>query len=605
VGYVHSTAIGKVPVKIAARYGVRWGHLDYVFISGLVLAAAISTAQTNRDGAHVDLSESEVAWMLKHPVVYWGVDPQWPPFSSYDKEGRLSGIDVEIINLLAKRTGLNMQLVETTNWSETLQKAVAGEIDFVGGIARTEERERLYGLAFTDVYCKFPTAIVTRKDTPFLALVSELKSKRIALPRDYATTEELKRLYPEAHLILTATEEEAMLMVAGNRADATALNLASAGYIVHMRGLTDLKISGFTEIDFFLSEAVRSGEPELRSILEKGLATINARDKETIYAGYIHPDIVKAINWKTWQHRAIYSVLIGAVVFVGLLLWNRRLAKEIQRRKMAESALMRARDKIEAHARELDARAHEMELLNRDLRYANKDLESFSYSVSHDLKSPLRRVKSFADLLEKDAGLRLDTVERGYLGVIKNESQRMNELIEALLGFAKIGNKQIQREAVDLEQLIKGVIAGEKLENPDRKIVWDVQPLPVVDCDSELMKQVAENLIGNAVKFTRGRSVARIEIGVLPENESDKETVFYVRDNGAGFEKDCAKLLFKTFQRLHSEKEFEGTGIGLANVQRIIHKHGGRVWAEGETGEGATFYFSLPRNKVHEKSLSE
>src|SRR5262249_45266917 len=156
----------------------------------------------------------------------------------------------------------------------TFQKAIAGKIDFVGGIAHTEERERLYGLAFTDVYCKFPTAIVTRKDTPFLALVSELKTKRIVLPRDYATTEELKRLYPEAHLILTETEEEAMLMVAGNRADATALNLASAGYIVHMRGLTDLKISGFTDLDFYLSVAVRSDAPELRSILEKGLATI-------------------------------------------------------------------------------------------------------------------------------------------------------------------------------------------------------------------------------------------------------------------------------------------------------------------------------------------
>ena len=129
-------------------------------------------------------------------------------------------------------------------------------------------RERLYKLAFTDVYCKFPTAIITRKDLPFLTLLSELKSKRIALPRDYATTETLKRLYPEANLRITETEEESMLLVAAGRADATAVNLASAAYIVHMRGLANLKISGFTAVDFFLTLAVRNSAPELRSILE-------------------------------------------------------------------------------------------------------------------------------------------------------------------------------------------------------------------------------------------------------------------------------------------------------------------------------------------------
>jgi len=129
--------------------------------------------------------------------------------------------------------------------------------------------------------------------------------------------------------------------------------------------------------------------------------------------------------------------------------------------------------------------------------------------------------------------------------------------------------------------------------------------LPTIDCDRELMKQVAENLIGNAVKFTRGRTPARIEIGVLPKNDGSEEVVFYVKDNGAGFDGSRASKLFNAFQRLHSEKEFEGTGIGLANVQRIIQKHGGRVWAEGEVDKGATFYFSLPRYKRQEKSLAE
>jgi signal transduction histidine kinase len=516
----------------------------------------------------------------------------------------MRGIDVEIVNLVAKRTGLNMQLVKTASWPDTMRKIGTGEIDVVAGIARTQQREQVLQLAFTEVFCKFPTAIVTRRDMPFMMLMSELKTKRIVLPRGYALTEEFQRLYPEIKLILTDTEEQSMLMVAGNRADVTALNLASAAYIVHMRGLANLKISGFTQREFFLSLAVRKSTPELRSILEKGLETINPREMEAIYANYIHPDTLKEIDWQTWRHRAIYAVLASAVGLIGLLFWNRKMAYEIQRRKAAENALVQARDKIETHARELANRAHEMELLNRNLAYANKDLESFSYSVSHDLKSPLRRVKGFADLLEKDAGGRLESAEKEYLEVIKNESERMNRLIEGLLDFARVGHREIRVETVELERVVNGVIAGVKLEYPEREILWEVHPLPTIDCDRELMKLVAENLIGNAVKFTRGRTPTRIEIGVLPKNDGNEEVVFYVKDNGAGFDGSGASKLFNAFQRLHSEKEFEGTGIGLANVQRIIQKHGGRVWAEGEVDKGATFYFSLPSCKRNEKSLA-
>src|SRR5581483_10866767 len=225
------------------------------------------------------------------------------------------------------------------NWSETLQKAAAGEIDFVGGIARTEERERLLGLHFTEVFCDFPTAIVTRKDMPFLTTMSSLKTQRIAVVRDYATTELLRKRYPDAHFVVTDSEEQSMLMVAANKADATVVNLASAGYVVHMRGLTDLKISGFTKADFFLSLAVRNGAPELHSILEKGLATIDDREKETIYASYIVAETRHEINWKVWRRRAIYAVLLGAVTTLLVLLWNRSLVRQIRLREAAETDL--------------------------------------------------------------------------------------------------------------------------------------------------------------------------------------------------------------------------------------------------------------------------
>jgi signal transduction histidine kinase len=566
------------------------------WLLGLLLLAATAGAQTNWTAPkELALNDAERAWLQKHPVVYWGADPHWPPFSSLGKQGRLSGIDVDVINLVAHRAGLNLKLIETPTWSETLARATAGQIDFVGGIAHTEERERLRGLRFTKAFCTFPTAIVTRKDMPFMTSLEDLRFKRIALPRDYATTEELQKAYPQAHFVITGTEEQSMLVVAGGQADATVLNLASASYVAHMCGLANLKISGFTDLDFFLRMAVSKDEPELLSILEKGLATLDKHELESIYAGYINPETRNAINWRVWRRRTLYSILIGSGALIAALLWNRSLAREIQRREKAESALLATRDNLEAHTRELDRRATAVQQLNEKLAVANQGLESFSYSVAHDLKSPLRRVRSFADLLQEETGARLGGEGRQCLRVIGQEARRMDELIEALLAFARIGRAQMRLEKVNMERLVREVVAEREVETKGRDIVWDIKPLPEVLGERQWLRQALSNLIDNAVKFTRGRAPARLEVGALPGKLEDKEVVFYVKDNGAGFDPSYAGRLFEAFYRLHNQEEFEGSGIGLATVQRIIEKHGGRVWAEGLSGEGATFYFSLPR----------
>jgi signal transduction histidine kinase len=535
----------------------------------------------------------------QHPVVYWGADPQWPPFSSFDKRGRITGIDVDIVKLIGARTGLHLEFVPTQTWSETLDKASKGEIDFVGGIARTEERERLRGLRFTEVFCDFPTAIVTRKDMPFMTSMHELSSERIAMPKDYATTEELERLYPEAHIVLTDNEEQSMLAVAEDAADATALNLASACYIVHMRGLINLKISGFTEIDFFLSLAVKSGSTELHSILEKGLATIGPREKEEIFANYITPATRNEINWKLWRSRLIYSALAGTLAVAGVLLWNRVLAREIGRRRAAEALLRQANERLEERGRQLDNHAQQMETLNRKLTSANQDLEAFSYSVSHDLKAPLRRMRNFAEIVQMTAE-NLDSVTQKAIREMQREGKRMDDLIEALLALARVGSAQLHLSAVNLDDLTREVINELQAETRGRELKWEVQSMPTVECYRPLMKQALVNLLANAVKFTRGRTPALIEIGMLPVKPGGPELVLFVKDNGAGFEKKKASELFEAFHRLHRYEEYEGSGIGLATLKRIIQKHGGRVWAEGEVNRGATFYFSLPRDPAKE-----
>jgi PAS domain S-box-containing protein len=227
------------------------------------------------------------------------------------------------------------------------------------------------------------------------------------------------------------------------------------------------------------------------------------------------------------------------------------------------------------------------------LEAANKELEAFAYSVSHDLRAPLRHTTGFLELLQKKSVTALDDQGRHYMDAISDSTQKMGQLIEDLLSFSRMGRQALSRRAVDLKKLVRGVIDDCGAEDADRTIDWRIGDLPTVEGDAALLRMVLVNLIDNAVKFTRSREKARIEIASLPGRTS--EAVIFVCDNGVGFDMAYADKLFGVFQRLHSADDFEGTGIGLANVRRIIARHGGRVWAEGKPEQGATFYFALPQ----------
>jgi len=235
--------------------------------------------------------------------------------------------------------------------------------------------------------------------------------------------------------------------------------------------------------------------------------------------------------------------------------------------------------------------SQEVQAANNQLRAANSELEAFSYSVSHDLRAPLRHIDGFADLLSNHAGTTLDEKGRRYLKTISDSAKRMGALIDDLLVFSRIGRAEMRRSHVNLNALIDSVIQELRVETSGRNVAWKRHELPMVDGDPALLRQVLVNLLANAVKYTRPKDPAIIEIGYM---KTDGEEAFYVRDNGVGFDMTYVGKLFGVFQRLHRAEEFEGTGIGLANVQRIIVRHGGRVWAEGKSGEGATFHFTLP-----------
>lgn len=243
---------------------------------------------------------------------------------------------------------------------------------------------------------------------------------------------------------------------------------------------------------------------------------------------------------------------------------------------------------------------HRVEERTRQLQEANQELESFSYSVSHDLRAPLRHVHGYVEMLHRATNGQLSDQARRYLNIIGAASVEMGQLIDDLLAFSRVGRTPMATAAVRLDDVVREVIQGLEMATRDRPIVWLIPPLPVVTGDPALLKQVLANLVGNAVKYSRDRNPARIEIGRA--GEDDGRVVLFVRDNGAGFDMQYAHKLFGVFQRLHRAEEFEGTGVGLATVRRIVTRHGGRVWAEGAPGEGATFYFSLQPSPADSRS---
>jgi signal transduction histidine kinase len=227
----------------------------------------------------------------------------------------------------------------------------------------------------------------------------------------------------------------------------------------------------------------------------------------------------------------------------------------------------------------------------KQLESVNKELEGFSYSVSHDLRAPLRAIIGYAAMLEEDYADKLDDEAKRITTVIRNNTVKMGQLIDDLLAFSRMSRQDMAKARVDMSVVVNEVKESLATQFDFNRIHWQIQPLPVVPANANMIKQVWVNLISNAIKYSSKREIAQVDIGTFPQNG---HMVFFVKDNGAGFNQQYAEKLFKVFQRLHSATEYEGTGIGLALVEKIITKQGGSVWAEGEVDKGACFYFSLP-----------
>lgn len=567
---------------------------SYVLLGLLFLGlAGPISAQQNAAPQALVLSREETDWLATHPVVRLGIDPSYGPYSFLDENGQLQGMVGEFLTHIEQTLGLRFEIVSNLDWPRLMEAVQQRRIDAVATVVRLPERDAF--LEFTAIYLPTPLVVMTRNDTPQLRSLDELPNLRLTLVEGYSSSKQVMALNPAIRPFFVATPLDGLRAVASGSADAYVGVLGVNTFLASQHGIANLKVNAaFDMADNGQRFGVRKDWPQLAGLLDKALGIMPARQRADIMQRWlpIQASEIRRLSQPTLATRlfpwllGLFGLAAGAYLIV--LLWNHRLKRELARQRQELECLT---DDIRQLNAELEERVRQR---TAELAAANKELETFTYSVSHDLKAPLRGIDGYSRLLLEGHEAQLDEEGRLFLNNVRHGVGQMVQLIEDLLAYSRMERRSLGTRTVDLARVVAEVIDERRGDIAARGMVVELAGLQglVARADPEGLAMVLRNLVDNALKFTRDSRPPTLTIS---GTAAEKSVILEVRDNGIGFDMQFHDRIFEIFQRLQRAEDYPGTGVGLAIVRKAMQRMGGRAWAESRPGQGATFHLELPR----------
>ena len=535
----------------------------------VLVAGSTATRATEERQIRLTVAPAEQAWLAAHPTIRVGFDPDWPPFSTADAKRGCIGIDADLLEMWGRELGVKFEFVAQPSWPAAHAAAQHGTVDLLVGTAITPERAREF--LFTTPYFSFPVVIVTRQDEPILWSVLDLKGRKVAGVKDYATTIEMKRTYPSLTFVEVDSVADALAEVAEGNADAFVTNLPNASFVTKTRGLTNLKIAGVMPERFDVCYAMRRDWPELQEILNRAIAGLTEADRQTLVHPWIRVDYARVIRWDlVWKTSlavlTVFGTVLGAVIY-----HNRRLARELAEEIRLQLEITHAHDQL--------------------LRL-NEEKSELLQMAAHDLRGPLTGMQ-----LVVDAGLRLNAMSGAdALQIIEKQIRQMAALLDDVLDAEALecGRREFRFETVNPAELVRGSVArlASMAANKDIRIECRVETEALrVSVDRTALGQIADNLVSNSLKFSP--SGCMVTVALRPWNEFMR---LEVCDQGPGVRADERERIFAKYTRGSARPTGgeKSTGLGLSIVRQLASAMNGRVWCEGDGGKGATFVVLLP-----------
>ncbi len=540
-------------------------------------------------GNSINWTEDELAFMEDHPVIRLGVDPEFVPFEFIDEDGEYKGIAADYLALISEKTGLQFEVVKGLSWPEAYDMALAGEIDALPAIGKTNEREQ--HLLFSDPYYFYKRVIVTRDIDTLISGINDLEGQTVAVQRNSSHHSYLLS-YPDINLSLYDSVEAAIAAVATGEEKAYIGNLATTNYLIRSHGITNLRFVAFeAEKQQSLYFAVRKDWPELVSIFNKALGTITDSEKLAINNKWI--DLEADINYGPIIRILVAIGSLIAVVLAVSFFWIARLRKEIQQRKQIQLDLEKAKREAEA---------------------ANEFKSSFMARMSHEIRTPLNAITGISYLLKKTE---VSLTQNMYIDRIAQAANNMLSIINDILDFSKIeaGKVELENASFSMDQVIQDVVSIVSYKIDEQGIGFRLSKDPLVPNwffgDSKRIEQILINVLNNAVKFTSEGEVS-LDLRLIAKENDKYHISFTVKDTGIGMTEEQINKLFTPFEQGDSSinRRFGGSGLGLSIVKSLLDLMGGEIKVFSTQGEGSTFIIRLSlqvdkeREEVYVKALS-